>query len=230
MTNLAVQSNTPSANSALAAGSTTATGSNKAGAGSATGLTQSDFLQLLTAQLQYQSPTSPSDPTQLASEFAQISTVTGVNQINATLSSMQTSQAASQLTQAAGLVGKQIALNGNTLTPNASGVATGAFNLSAAASAASVTIAAPNGTVAGTLSLGQLPAGQNTFSWSGGTPGTSYTYSVSAKSASGAPPSVTPYSVDTVVGVNAGGTDQTVNVLGSATPVSISSIQSVLGS
>lgn len=217
--------------SATAAASTTAstTGTASTATGSSTALSQSDFLQLLTAQLQYQSPTSPADPTQLASEFAQISTVSGINQLNATVSNIQTAGAASQLAQSAALIGKQVALSGNSLVPNASGQATGAFSLSDAAQAATVTILAPDGTVAATQHLGALQAGQQSFTWNGGTAGTSYTYQVSAAGAGGSVVSSTPYSVYTVTGVNASGSSPSLNLQGLASPTPLSSIQSVLG-
>lgn len=227
MVNLAVPSSTTAAGAAASttAGATSAA----AGSGSGTTLNQSDFLQLLTAQLKYQSPTAPADPTQLASEFAQISTVTGINQLNATVSNIQTSGAASQLAQSAALIGKQVAVDGNSLVPNGSGKATGAFSLSGAAQAVSVTILAPDGTVATTQHLGALQAGQQSFTWNGGTAGTNYTYQVSAADASGAAVSSTPYAVYTVTGVNASGSSPSLDLQGLATPTPLSSIQSVLG-
>jgi flagellar basal-body rod modification protein FlgD len=145
------------------------------------------------------------------------------------VNSIQTGNAASQLAQASSLVGKQVTVSGNSLVPNASGVATGAFSLSSAAQSATVTVLAPNGTVAGTESLGALSAGQQSFTWNGGTAGTQYTYQVSAIGASGAAVSVTPYTVYTVDGVNVSGTTQTFSVAGTSTAVPVSSIQSVLG-
>jgi len=223
MTSLAVQNSISAV--AAAASSTASTASS----GSANAITQGDFLKLLTAQLQYQTPTNPADPTQLASEFAAISTVDGITQLNSQLSTIQTSTAASQIGQAASLVGKQVAVSGDVLTPDASGAATGAFNLAASTQNTEVTILAPNGAVAGTENLGALPAGQQSFSWSGGTAGTSYTYQVTATNATGAAVSVTPYSVYTVQGVNVSGSTPTLNVQGSATPLAVSSVQTVLG-
>jgi len=223
MTSLAVQN---SVSAVAAAASTTAA---TASSGSANAITQGDFLQLLTAQLKYQTPANPADPTQLASEFAAISTVDGITQLNSQLSTIQTSTAASQIGQAASLVGKQVAVSGDVLTPNTSGAATGAFNLAAPAQNTEVTILAPNGTVAGTETLGALPAGQQSFTWSGGTAGTSYTYQVTATNATGAAVSVTPYSVYTVQGVNVSGSTPTLNVQGSPTPLAVSSVQTVLG-
>jgi flagellar basal-body rod modification protein FlgD len=229
MTNLAV----PNSSSAAATAASTTAGATTSGtagsAGSAAALTQADFLQLLTAQLQYQSPTNPADPTELASEFAEISTVDGINQLNTTVSSIKTGDAAAQLAQASSLVGKQVAVSGDALIPNAAGNATGAFSLAGAAQSVNVTILSPNGTVAGTESLGALPSGQNSFTWNGGTAGTTYTYEVSATSAAGVAVSVTPYTVYTVDGVNMSGGTQSFNVQGASTAIPVSSIQSVLG-
>ncbi|MCB8874908.1 flagellar hook assembly protein FlgD [Acidisoma silvae] len=225
MTNLAISNAT--AATAAAASTTAATGA--ASSGSAATMNQADFLQLLMAQLKYQSPTSPADPTQLASEFAQISTVTGINQLNSTVSAIQSGQAASQLAVASTLVGKQVTVAGDALLPDASGNATGAFSLADAAQNVTVTIIGANGTVAGTKSLGALPAGQQSFAWGGGSAGQSYTYQVSAAGADGTAVSVTPYTVYTVNGVSASGSTQSVDVQGQSAPIPISSIQSVLG-
>ena len=231
MTNLAVPNSTSTVGAA--ASTTASTGATTSGttssAGSAASLTQADFLQLLTAQLKYQSPTSPADPTQLASEFAEISTVDGINQLNTTVSGIQSSDAASQLAQASSLVGKQVTVSGDGLIPNSAGVATGAFSLASSAQSATVTILSPNGTVAGTKTLGSLAAGQNSFTWDNGTPGAQYTYQVTANGTSGAAVPVTPYTVYTVDGVNVSGGTQTFSVQGAPTAVPVSSIQSVLG-
>ncbi len=230
MTNLAVPSSASAAvNAAAVAASTTATKAATAGSGSASSLTQANFLQLLTAQLKYQTPTTPANPTQMAQEFAAISTVNGINQVNTQLASMKTSTAAAQMAQASGLVGKQVAVTGNTLTANAAGKAEGAFNLANAAQAVSVSVLNPNGAVAATLNLGPLAAGQQSFAWTSGTPGTQYSYSVNATDAAGNAVTTTPYSVYTVEGVNVSGGTPTLNVLGSATTLPVSSVQTVLG-
>jgi flagellar basal-body rod modification protein FlgD len=233
MTSLATSTSASAAaaNAAVAASTTAGSKSTTSGgsASSASTLTQADFLQLLTAQLKYQTPTSPADPTQLASEFAAISTVDGINQLNTSVSNIQSSTAAAQMGQAAGLVGKQVAVSGDSLSVNAAGTATGAFSLAGAAQDVQVAMLNPNGTIAGSVDLGALAAGQQSFSWTGGTPGTSYTYQVNAVDASGAAVNVTPYTVYSVAGVNVSGTTPTLNVVGSATPLPVSSIQTVLG-
>lgn len=230
MTNLASPSAASAAASAASvAASTTATKSSSSGSGSAANLTQADFLQLLTAQLKYQSPNNPADPTQMASEFAAISTVEGINGLNSKLSALSTSTGAAQMAQAASLVGKQVAVSGNALTPGSNGDAAGAFSLAGASSSTTVTITAPDGSIAGTLALGPLSAGQQSFNWTGGTAGTDYSYNVTATDSTGSPVSVTPYSVYTVQGVNLTGSTPTLNVAGSSTALPVTSVTTVLG-
>jgi flagellar basal-body rod modification protein FlgD len=237
MTSLAIPSSTTGA-AASAASSTTAfsgasansTGSTGSGsAGSASTMTQSDFLKLLTAQLKYQTPNNPADPTQLASEFAEISTVNGIDQLNTQVGNIQSSTSAAEMAQAAGLVGKQVAVSGDSLSANANGSAAGAFSLAGAAQNVNVTVVAPNGSTAGTIKLGSLPAGQQSFNFTGGVAGAQYTYQVNATAAGGSAVSVTPYSVYSVQGVNLSGTAPTLNVAGQSTPVPVSSIQTILG-
>lgn len=230
MTNLVVPSSAGAAATAAAVAASTTANKNPAGSGSSTSaLTQSDFLQLLTAQLKYQTPNNPADPTQLASEFAAISTVNGIDKLNTSVSNIQSSTAAAQMAQASSLVGKQVAVPGNTLTANAAGAAQGAFNLASAAQDVSISILSPSGAVAGTMNLGALSAGQQNFSWGNGTAGTQYTYQINAVDSTGAAVNATPYSVYTVEGVNVSGATPTLNVQGTATPLPVSSIQTVLG-
>ncbi len=225
MTNLSTTGSTTAASVAASTTASTPTSSS----GSASSLTQSDFLQLLTAQLKYQSPTSPADPTQMASEFAAISTVNGINSLNTKLSNLSTSTGAAQIAQASSLVGKQVAVTGNTLIAGTNGTADGAFNLASATKNTTVTIMNSDGSIAATLNLGALSAGQQNFSWNGGTAGTSYTYNVTASDSTGAAVTATPYTVYTVQGVNLSSTSPTINVAGSAATIPVSSVQTVLG-
>jgi flagellar basal-body rod modification protein FlgD len=229
MTSLAI----PSANSFVSAASTTATTGTaqnaSSGSGSAANLSQSDFLQLLTAQLQYQTPTNPADPTQLAGEFAEISTVNGIDSLNTQVAAMSASTTTSQLGLATSLVGKQVAMSGDGLITNAAGSAEGAFNLSGAANNVTVTVMNAAGTDVGTVKLGALSPGQQTFDYTGGSANTQYTYSIDATNSSGATVSTTPYTVFTVEGVNVSGSAPSLNVQGIDTPMPMSLVQTVLG-
>jgi flagellar basal-body rod modification protein FlgD len=120
-------------------------------------------------------------------------------------------------------------VTGDTLTASSSGVAQGAFNLASASSNTNVTILNSDGSIAGTLSLGALSAGQQNFNWSGGKAGTSYSYDVTATDSTGAAVSVSPYSVYTVEGVNLSSSSPTLNVAGTSATLPVSSVQTVLG-
>ena len=229
MTSLAI----PSATSAATAASTTAssgtTQTSSSGSGSAANLTQSDFLQLLTAQLQYQTPTSPADPTALAGEFAEISTVDGIDSLNTKVADISAASTTSQIGLASSLVGKQVAMSGDGLITNAAGSAEGAFSLSGAANNVTVTVTNAAGQQVSTVKLGALSAGQQTFNYTGGSANTQYTYSIDATNSSGAAVSTTPYTVFTVEGVNVSGSAPSLNVQGFDVPMPMSDVQTVLG-
>src|SRR5438094_697892 len=89
---------TPTA-SAGTGDSTTATA--PAAATTLGGLGQSDFLKLLTTQLQYQNPLEPMSSGEFASQLAQFSTLDGMQQLNSTLGNMLLLQS---ITQGANLI------------------------------------------------------------------------------------------------------------------------------
>jgi flagellar basal-body rod modification protein FlgD len=229
MTSLAI----PSASSATSAASTTATSgatqNSSSGSGSAATLSQSDFLQLLTAQLQYQTPTDPADPTALAGEFAEISTVDGINSLNTKVADISAASTTSQIGLASSLVGKQVAMSGDGLIANGAGSAEGAFSLAGAANDVTVTVLNSAGQEVKTLNLGALSAGQQTFNFTGGSANTNYTYEISAMNSSGNAVSTTPYTVYTVEGVNVSGSAPSLNVQGYDVPLPMSDVQTVLG-
>jgi flagellar basal-body rod modification protein FlgD len=207
--------------------STTQSTSSSSAAASGT-LTESDFLTLLTTQLENQDPLNPQDPSDLAAELAQFSTASGVQTLNTTIG-------ATSGVQAASLVGQNVAVSGSTLVLGSSGSAQGAFNLSAAASAVTVTVSNSSGSVVDTLSLGALGAGNQSFTWNGqsstGTAETAgnYTYTVNATAASSANPvTATTYAVVPVTSVVVGGTSgPTLNLGGGMSPVALSSVKEV---
>src|SRR5215469_435584 len=74
-------------------------------------MTQSDFLQLLTTQMQHQDPTQPMDNSQMAAQLAQFATLSTAQNINTNLqalsSNISSGMQTSQVLTAANLVGKQ---------------------------------------------------------------------------------------------------------------------------
>ena len=193
-----------------------------------TTLSESDFLTLLTTQLENQDPLNPQNPSDLAAELAQFSTASGVQTLNTTVGDTTG-------VQAAGLVGKNVAVAGNTLILGSSGSAQGALNLSAAAKDVSVTVTNSSGSVVATVDLGAMSSGTQNFSWNGqGTDGTAlaagnYTYTINATSAvSGTTVTATPYSVVPVTSVGMGGQNgPTLDLGGGMSSVALSAVQEV---
>jgi len=93
--------------------------------GSATGKTElgsDDFMKLLVAQLKYQDPSSPSDPSQFMAQTAQFTQVEKLTDIDTQLQTLVTSQLSQT---ASGLVGRTVTYTGADGTP-ATGVVTSA--------------------------------------------------------------------------------------------------------
>ncbi|MFZ6693527.1 flagellar hook assembly protein FlgD [Undibacterium sp. SXout20W] len=168
---------------------------------------QDQFMKLLTTQLKNQDPLNPMDNAQVTSQLAQLSTVTGINQVNASINAMNANFQASQSLQAANMIGHGVFTPGSnislTTTTNSAGVnsTAGAFglNLPQNISGGTVSITNAAGAVVKTINLGSMQQGVQTLSWdgstdSGGTAPTG-TYSYAVKAVSGASP-VTPTNLE----------------------------------
>ena len=170
-------------------GGTSGTSGTTGTSGSATAAAAKDasdrFLTLLVAQLQNQDPLNPLDNAQVTTQLAQISTVSGISQLNDTVAALGASMGISQYLQAANLVGHDVVLGGNDLGL-ADGKAQGGMQLSSAADHVTVAISDAAGNVVRTLDLGAQDAGARYFDWDGKTdsgsaaPAGHYTFAVTA--------------------------------------------------
>lgn len=160
------------------------------------------FLKMLVAQMKNQDPLNPMDNAQVTSQMAQINTVSGINQLNSTLTALSSNFNQLQLLQGVSLVGHQVLIQGNGLTVN-NGAASAGFTLDANADNVKVDILSSTGSVVDTVKLGTLSSGQHSFNWkpSGSMPTTGLTFKVTATSA-GNPVTATPMVTDTVESVS----------------------------
>ncbi len=158
------------------------------GAGSsrnAISTTEDRFLRLLTAQMQAQNPLSPLDNAQVTSQLAQISTVNGIDQLNATLQALLNSNGITQALAASGVVGRGVLVPGNQIALG-EGEARLGVELAGPADRVTVTIKDSSGRVVRTLELGAQEEGVLPITWDGLTDsGASaakgdYTFSVTA--------------------------------------------------
>jgi len=147
------------------------------------------FLTLLTTQLKNQDPLSPMENAELTSQLAQISTVNGIEKLNATMQTLLSGMTESQTFEAAALVNRGVLVPGATLSLGEQG-GIGGFELGKPADEVSVTIKDSNGLVVRTLELGPQESGIHPFVWDGAAnsgaqaAAGNYTYSISAKNGS----------------------------------------------
>lgn len=188
------------------------------------------FLTLLTTQLKNQDPLNPLDNAQLTSQLAQISTVNGIEKLNATLQKLLTGMGDSQAMEAAALVNRGVLVPGSSMTLGEKG-GIGGFELATPADDVTVTIKDANGLVVRSLSLGAQDAGIVPFVWDGKADGGAqaalgnYSYGISAKSgANTSTPTALAYGLVQSVTRNASGLTLDVGTLGAFTMADVKQI------
>ena len=194
------------------------------------GATQDRFMKLLITQMKNQDPLNPLDNAQVTSQLAQLSTVTGIEKLNASMASMQSSYQASQTMQATSLIGHGVLVPGST-TKLADGRAVMGIDLPAAADKVTVTIRDGAGKAIHKIELGQQAAGTLPLAWDGKTDSGAiaangqYSFDVAASSAGSAIKAAT-LSFDQVGSVSTGAAGIKLNLTsgGSATMADVREI------
>ena len=128
--------------------------------------TEDRFLKLLTTQLRNQDPLNPMDNAQMTSQLAQMSTVSGIEKLNATLDTLVNNFGENQSMQAASMIGKSVLVSGEQLALS-KGVALGGVNLSESVDQLKIQIMDSTGKVLQTQDLGAQKAGVINFAWDG---------------------------------------------------------------
>ena len=133
--------------------------------------TQERFLTLLITQLQNQDPLNPMDNEQITSQVAQLSTVTGINQLNQTLLALSGQLDVSQSMQAASLIGKEILVPGTDIRVGTgeAGTQVTHFGMELLSDAAQVKVSIMDnsGKVVRSMELESYPAGVHSLAWDG---------------------------------------------------------------
>lgn len=127
---------------------------------------QDRFMKLLITQLKNQDPLNPMDNAQMTSQMAQISTVSGIDKLNATLQALSASMTPNQTLQAASMIGHGVMVTGNGIALT-SGVALGGFELTQPVDSAKVSIYNQVGALIKNIDLGAQPAGMARWQWDG---------------------------------------------------------------
>jgi len=121
------------------------------------------FLTLLVTQMKNQDPLNPMDNAQVTTQMAQISTLSGIEKLNSTLTSFTEAQSF----QAAGMIGHTVVAPGDFIKLSSSVGAAG-VEVPKAVDSLKVTIYDDKGLAVRTLDLGkQKEAGMVPFAWDG---------------------------------------------------------------
>ncbi|MDD3764929.1 MAG: flagellar hook assembly protein FlgD [Nevskiales bacterium] len=194
-------------------------------------LGQDDFLMLMTAQLQNQDPMKPMENGEFLSQIAQFSTVSGIQDMQASIADLAASLTSDQTLQAATLVGR------NVLVPSEEGYLPADESMQAAAylpysGELSVDVVDASGQLVRNLDLGTQSAGIARFSWDGldnaGNRLPEGSYSLRARVTQGSSQeSIPTLAVGQVQSVALGSTGLTLDLRGLA-PTALADVQQIL--
>jgi flagellar basal-body rod modification protein FlgD len=197
------------------------------------GMNKDDFMKLFIAQLQYQDPLKPQDPSAMLDQLSQLSLVEQSYNNNTALNNLLTAQNNSISLTALSLIGKEVKANGNTAAFDGSTSTALEFSLPLSAASAQVSIVNGSGQTVRTSTLGACNAGNNSFTWDGRDnsgallPAGSYTFSITASAANGGALSPTTYTSGRIDGVNLAGSTPQLTIGRSS--VALSDVISVKG-
>jgi flagellar basal-body rod modification protein FlgD len=172
------------------------------------GLNKDDFMKMFIAQLQYQDPLKPQDPSAMMDQLSQLSLVEQSYNSNTALKNLLTAQNSSISLTALSFIGKEVKANGNVATFDGSASTALAFNLPLPAASAQISIVDGSGRTVRTAALGAGNSGDKSFSWDGRDnsgallPAGAYTFAVTATSADGSSLPATTYTTGRIDGVN----------------------------
>lgn len=172
------------------------------------GMNKDDFMKLFIAQLQYQDPLKPQDPSAMLDQLSQLSLVEQSYNSNTALNKLLAAQNNSTTMSSVSFIGKEVKANGNATEFDGANPADLQFSLPVSTSASTVTIADASGHTVRTVTLGSLTAGDANFIWDGrnnsGTllPAGSYSFTVNSTLANGSNVAATPYITGRIDGVN----------------------------
>ena len=144
---------------------TTAEIQSAATAGDTMGQTQ--FLELLVAQLQNQDPLNPADSTEFTSQLAQFSSLEQMTNMNTSLTQIGKSLGTNNNFQAVGYIGKEIVAEGNTLWVDSESIDPILVTLDTDATSLYVNIYDDSGDLVRQINAGSVAAGNHNLSWDG---------------------------------------------------------------
>ncbi|MBV8270877.1 MAG: flagellar hook assembly protein FlgD [Cupriavidus sp.] len=128
---------------------------------------QNQFLTMLVTQMNNQDPLNPMDNSQLTSQLAQISTVSGLQTMNTTMTQLLQQTAASRAMDSASLIGKTVMVPGSAVS--VAGGVPGNIGVDIPSTADSVTVQVldASGNVVRNIDMKGQTAGVKDIAWDG---------------------------------------------------------------
>ena len=183
------------------------------------GMNKDDFLKLYIAQMRYQDPLAPQDPSAMLDQLSQMSLVEQSYNTNTALAQLLAAQTNSMTLGAVSFIGKEVKASGNAAYFDGTAGSKLNYNLSSSIESGTITIKDSVGNTVRTVELGASASGDASFAWDGRDnagnllPAGAYTFSV-AGSSGGISIPVTTYTTGKVDGVSMAG-DSLVVMIGS---------------
>ncbi|OGU15202.1 MAG: flagellar hook capping protein [Geobacteraceae bacterium GWC2_53_11] len=195
------------------------------------GMNKDDFMKLFIAQLQYQDPLKPQDPSAMLDQLSQLSLVEQSYNSNTSLNNLLTAQNNSISLTAVSFIGKDVKAHGNSAQFDGSSSTSLEYSLPLSASSSQITIADAAGKTVRTAALGSSGAGDKAFSWDGRDnsgallPAGAYTFAITATAADGSALSASTYTTGRIDGVDLSGSTPQLTI--GATSVALSDVISM---
>lgn len=125
-----------------------------------------DFITLMTTQLKYQDPTKPQDSTAFVAQLAQFSSVSGIQEMNTSISSLLDQMRSSQAVNATALVGHEVLVQADTAVITSGDKLTGQIDTPTGTSAITVVVNDASGQVVRQFTV-PATTGSSSFTWDG---------------------------------------------------------------
>ncbi|HVW67830.1 MAG TPA: FlgD immunoglobulin-like domain containing protein [Steroidobacteraceae bacterium] len=224
-----------SSTSSVGSSTSSSNNSSSSSVSAALNITPSQFLQLITTQMQDQNPLQPSDPTQFLTQLEQMSEVSSMQSMQSSLSGLQDTLASNQMANGAALIGQTVLAPTSTATLDSSGgTVTGAVAAPSGAKLVTVTVKDSAGTLVDSFQVTPAASGMTNFTWDGtntaGTAAAAGAYTISATSSDGSSnTTLTPYIASKVQSVVLDSSTSQLDVTTENGTVALSNVVSITG-
>ncbi len=132
-------------------------------------LGQKDFLKLMVAQLKNQDPMKPMENGDFLGQMAQFSSVTGLQDLQASFNQLAGVMQSNQALQASALVGRSALVPGNAAMLSSGQMVLGAVDLPASTANVALAVTDQSGKVVRLMNMGPQATGLASFQWDGKT-------------------------------------------------------------